>query len=95
MTASAASSVRDLIGSSTLLDGFYTQPLGFVLLLAWVLVYLLPKQNARQFTAAAVLLALTVLANFFNAITAIIFIASVLMGIFERRARERATLSLA
>jgi len=65
--------------SSTLLDGFYTQPLGFVLLLAWILVYLLPRQGVRQFAAAAVLLSLTVLANFFNAITAIIFIASVLI----------------
>ena len=65
--------------SSTLLDGFYTQPLGFVLLLAWILVYLLPKQSIRSSAAAAILLSLTVLANFFNAITAIIFIASVLI----------------
>ena len=65
--------------SSTLLDGFYTQPLGFVLLLGWILVYLLPRQGVRQFAAASVLLSLTVLANFFNAITAIIFIASVLI----------------
>lgn len=65
--------------SSTLLDGFYTQPLGYVLLLLWILVYLFPQQNARRFAASAVLLALTVLANFFNAITATIFIASVLL----------------
>lgn len=65
--------------SSTLLDGFYTQPLGFVLLLAWILVYLLPRQSVRVTAAAAVLLSLTVLANFFNAITALIFIASVLI----------------
>src|SRR4029078_3982203 len=65
--------------SSTLLDGFYTQPLGFVLMLAWILVYLLPRQGVRHFAVAAVLLSLTVLANFFNAITAIIFIASVLI----------------
>jgi hypothetical protein len=65
--------------SSTMLDGFYTQPLGFVLMLAWLLVYLLPRQGVREFVAAAVLLSLTVLANFFNAITAIIFIASVLI----------------
>lgn len=64
--------------SSTLLDGFYTQPLGFVLLLLWILIYLFPRQSALHFTAAGVLLALTVLANFFNAITAVIFIASVL-----------------
>jgi hypothetical protein len=65
--------------SSTLLDGFYTQPLGFVLLLAWILVYLLPRQGLRQFAIASILLSLTVLANFFNTITAIIFIASVLI----------------
>ena len=65
--------------TSTLLDGFYTQPLGFVLLLAWILVYLRPRQGLRQFAIASILLSLTVLANFFNAITAIIFIASVLI----------------
>jgi len=65
--------------SSTLVDGFYTQPLGFVLLLGWILVYLMPRQGVRQFAAAATLLSLTVLANFFNAITAIIFIGAVLI----------------
>ena len=65
--------------SSTLLDGFYTQPFGFVLLLCWMLFYLSPQQNGRRFAVSAVLLALTVLANFFNAITAIVFIASVLL----------------
>jgi hypothetical protein len=65
--------------SSTLLDGFYTQPLGFVLLLLWIVIYLLPRQKLSHFAAAAILLSLTVLANFFNAITAIIFIASVLV----------------
>ena len=65
--------------SSTLLDGFYTQPLGFVLLLLWMLIYLFPRQGSWRFAGAAVLLALTVLANFFNAITAIIFILAVLI----------------
>jgi hypothetical protein len=65
--------------SSTLLDGFYTQPFGFVLLLCWMLFYLNPKQNVVRFVVSAVLLALTVLANFFNAITAIVFIAAVLL----------------
>lgn len=64
--------------SSTLLDGFYTQPLGYVLLLLWMLIYLLPQQKAWRFVLSALLLALTVLANFFNAITATIFIAAVL-----------------
>jgi hypothetical protein len=65
--------------SSSLIDGFYTQPLGFLLLLAWILVYLLPRQNSWQFALATILLALTILANFFNAMTAIGFIASVLL----------------
>src|SRR5262249_40073272 len=54
-------------------------PLGFILLLLWILVYLLPRQKISHCAAAAILLSLTVLANFFNAITAIIFIASVLV----------------
>jgi hypothetical protein len=65
--------------SSTLLDGFYTQPLGFVLLLCWMLFYLSPRQTTMRFAASAVLLTLTVLTNFFNAITAIVFIGSVLL----------------
>jgi hypothetical protein len=65
--------------TSTMLDGFYTQPLGFVLLLSWILVYLLPRQGLWKCAAAAILLSLTVLANFFNGITAIIFIVSVLI----------------
>jgi hypothetical protein len=73
--------------SSTLLDGFYTQPLGFVLMLWWILVYLLPRQRLWTFAGAAVLLSLTVLANFFNAITAIIFIAAVLVWDITRWAR--------
>jgi len=73
--------------SSTLLDGFYTQPLGFVLMLLWILVYLLPRQRLWTFGCAAVLLSLTVLANFFNAITANIFIAAVLVWDISRWAR--------
>jgi hypothetical protein len=65
--------------SSTLLDGFYTQPLGFVLLLCWMLFYLRRGQNGARFVGSAVLLALTVLTNFFHAITAIVFIGSVLL----------------
>ena len=65
--------------SSTWLDGFYTQPLGFTLMLLWILVYLLPRPGLWQFIGSAVLLSLTVLANFFNAITAIVFIAAVLV----------------
>lgn len=65
--------------SSTWLDGFYTQPLGFTLMLLWILVYLISRPGVLQFIGSAILLSLTVLANFFNAITAIIFIAVVLV----------------
>jgi hypothetical protein len=65
--------------SSTILDGFYTQPLGFVLLLSWMLFYVSLRQDLVRFTVSTVLLALTVLANFFNAVTAIVFIGSVLI----------------
>src|SRR6185436_10996967 len=51
----------------------------FVLLLCWMLFYLNPRQTTVRFVASALLLTLTVLANFFNAITAIVFIGSVLL----------------
>ncbi len=63
---------------STLVVGLYTQPLGFVLLLCWYALYLGAHRQRWRFTLSAVLLTLTVLANFFNAITATVFIAAVL-----------------
>ncbi len=63
---------------STLIVGLYTQPLGFVLLLGWYVIYLNAHRRRWRFAVATVLLALTVLANFFNAITATVFIACVL-----------------
>src|SRR6185503_4679046 len=77
--------------SSTWLDGFYTQPLGFTLMLLWILVYLLPRPGLWQFIGSAILLSLTVLANFFNAITAIIFIAAVLVWDIVEFVRESNT----
>lgn len=74
---------------STFQIGLYTQPLGFVLMIAWFVVYsgigstnLSLSDRAGRMRAlpsgrlalAALLLALTVLSNFFNAITATIFI---------------------
>jgi hypothetical protein len=64
---------------STLVVGLYTQPLGFVLLLGWFVVYNGAHTRRWRFAAAALLLALTLLANFFNAITAALFIAAVLL----------------
>ncbi|HEX8424005.1 MAG TPA: hypothetical protein VF634_11365, partial [Pyrinomonadaceae bacterium] len=58
--------------------GLYTQTLGFVLLSAWLVVYLGASRSGRRYAAACVLLALTALASFFNAITAAIFVGAVL-----------------
>lgn len=64
---------------STLAMGMYTQPLGFVLLIAWYAVYVEAQRSAGRFALACGLLALAVLANFLNGITATLFIASVLL----------------
>ncbi len=64
---------------STLSIGMYTQPLGFVLLLAWFAVYVEARQRARLFVLACVLLALAVLANFLNGMMATIIVASVIL----------------
>jgi hypothetical protein len=77
---------------STFQIGLYTQPLGFVLMIAWFVVYSnvestnlslsdkagrMPALPARRFALSALLLAITVLSNFFNAITATVFILAV------------------
>ncbi|MBI3653598.1 MAG: hypothetical protein HY231_21415 [Acidobacteria bacterium] len=63
---------------STFLIGLYTQPLGFVLLVAWCVTYLKSQLHRWRFTLSCLLLALTVLTNFFNAITAILFVLAIL-----------------
>lgn len=60
--------------ASTFLIGLYTQPLGFVLLVAWFVTYLSAHRRLWRFALTSVLLALTVLANFFAAITATLFV---------------------
>ncbi len=65
--------------SSTFNAGFYTQPLGFILLLAWYVVYLGAHRRRWRAALASVLLALTALSNFFNAFTATLFIAATLV----------------
>jgi hypothetical protein len=59
--------------------GLYTQPLGFILLAAWFVLYIRTPTKRWHLPLASVLLALTVLANFFNAVTAGIFIAATLV----------------
>ena len=72
---------------STLVVGLYTQPLGFVLLLGWFVAYLGAQRSRARFALSAALLALTILANFFNAITAALFIAATLTHDVWRYAR--------
>ena len=62
--------------SATFLLGLYTQTLGFVLLVAWYIIYCNAHQHLWRFALASVLLALALLANFFGATTAALFIAS-------------------
>ena len=77
---------------STLVVGLYTQPLGFVLLLVWYAAYVGAQRSRTRFALTALLLALTILANFFNAITAALFIAATLTNDAWRygRATDRA-----
>lgn len=72
---------------STFLIGLYTQPLGFLLLACWYTAYLRSQQSHRRIALSSLLLALTVLANFFNAITAAIFIAATLANDLVRYMR--------
>ncbi len=63
---------------STFQIGLYTQPLGFVLLMLWYVSYTSAHKSRLKFALSCLLLALTVLANFFNAITATLIIAATL-----------------
>jgi len=63
---------------STFQIGLYSQPLGFVLLLVWFVLYRGVRKFDRRFVLASLLLALTVLANFFNAVVATVFVAAVI-----------------
>jgi hypothetical protein len=74
---------------STFLIGLYTQPLGFVLLATWLAIYIDERATRWHFIAASLLLGLTALANFFNAITASLFVTAVLIqDLVKLRAAE-------
>lgn len=66
---------------STFQAGLYSHPLGFILLAAWFVVYTRTRTHheRRRLALASLLLALTVLANFFNALIATIFILATLI----------------
>lgn len=64
--------------ASTFVAGFYTQPPGFVLLLAWFALYVGAGTSRLSNALSCALLALTVLSNFFNAFTGAMLIAATL-----------------
>jgi hypothetical protein len=58
---------------STFQIGLYTQPLGFVLLIAWYVSYQRCAESCWRFLLSSLLLALAVLTNFFAGATAALF----------------------
>lgn len=64
--------------ASTFVAGFYTQPPGFVLLLAWFALYVGDGKSRLRNALSCALLALTVLSNFFNAFTGAMLVAATL-----------------
>jgi hypothetical protein len=59
--------------------GLYAQSLGFVLLVLWLSIYLSASQSWGRSGLSAILLALTILSNFFAAIAAAVFVAATLL----------------
>ena len=85
---------RFLLGAPSGLDyfstfqiGLYTQPLGFVLLALWLISYLSAPRKHWKVALSCALLALTVLTNFFNGVTAGVFVAAVIANDIARHKR--------
>lgn len=75
---------------STFAVGMYTQPLGFILLIAWYVAYVRAQQAVWRFALSCVLLALAVLANYLNGVSSAIFIAATLVfDLFNYRRAAR------
>ena len=75
---------------STFQIGLYTQPLGFIFLLLWYLNFTKINESNWRFILSAILLALTVLTNFFAGITAALM---AIIFIIEDAARWRQSIS--
>lgn len=61
---------------STFAVGMYSQPLGFVLLIVWYVVYLKSAGRAWRGILSCLLLALAVLANYLNGVTAVLLVGA-------------------
>ena len=83
---------------STFQIGLYTQPLGFVFMVAWYALYSNSRQSPSRVALCSLLLALTVLTNFFSGATAAVFVATTVIGdavlYFRERDSERRRLAL-
>jgi hypothetical protein len=64
---------------STFQIGLYAQSFGFILLASWLSIYLSELESWRRPGVSATALALTILSNFFAAITAAVFVAATLL----------------
>ena len=74
---------------STFQIGLFSQPLGFVLLIAWYIVYCKADRSFWKISLSALLLALTILANFFNALIASIMIGSIIIAELAKLIRTK------
>jgi hypothetical protein len=83
---------------STFQIGLYTQPLGFVFMVAWYALYANSRQSPSRLALCGLLLALTVLTNFFSGATAAVFVATTVIGdavlYFRETDSERRSLEL-
>jgi hypothetical protein len=77
--------------ASTFNEGLLTQPLGFILLVAWLLIYLRPISFWRHFAWASLAFAAVILASFFCAVAAVPFALAGLLG--EAHGPDRGVLS--
>lgn len=73
---------------STFNEGLCTQPLGFILLVSWIVIYLAPVTSGWRFTLVSLTLASVLLAHFFSAVAALPFaIAGLMYELFKTNHR--------
>lgn len=81
---------------STVIEGLYTQPLGFVMLALWISIYVRPVVTGLNFVFGSILLALAVLGNFFSAVAILPFAcAGLALGLRTQMWRRCAMLACA
>ncbi len=74
---------------STFQIGLYTQPLGFVFLLLWYISFQRITELSWRFSLSTILLALTVLSNFFAGMTAALLASVIILEDIIRWRKSR------